>query len=155
MIDLIFLATQHEVHIEEPSPDDIYQMGTIARVRQMLKLPNGTIRVLVEGIYRAQIEEFEKTDPIYQVRVKESDTGGSGRSRYASADASCLDHFEQYLRLSKKISPETYSAVADIDEPGRLADVIASHLPSRWLTSSGFSKLSNQEGSGNPAGSDQ
>lgn len=131
MVDdsLILLATQHQVHIEEPSPDDVYQMGTVARVRQMLKLPNGTIRVLVEGLYRAQIEEFEKTDPFYQVHAKKVVEEEVDDLDTQALMRSVLDHFEQYLRLSKKVSAETYSAVADIDEPGRLADVIASHLP--------------------------
>ena len=130
MVDdsLILLATQHQVHIEEPAPDDVLQMGTIARVRQMLKL-NGTIRVLVEGLHRARISEFVKTDPFYEVKTKEVFEEETDDLDTQALMRSVLDHFEQYLRLSKKVSAETYSAVADIDEAGRLADVIASHLP--------------------------
>jgi ATP-dependent Lon protease len=127
--DLILLATQHEVQIEDPTPEDIYQMGTIARVRQMLKLPNGTIRVLVEGLYRARLLEFLELDPYYRVRVSEINQEEVDDINVEALMRSVLDHFEQYLRLSKKVSPETLSAVSDIDEPGRLADVIASHLP--------------------------
>ncbi|GGE18240.1 Lon protease [Marinithermofilum abyssi] len=127
--DTILLATQNEVQLEEPTPDDIYKMGTVARVRQMLKLPNGTIRVLVEGLRRARLLEFVKTDSFYQVRVKEIFEAEVNEIDVEALMRSVLDHFEQYLRLSKKVSPETLSAVSDIDEPGRLADVIASHLP--------------------------
>ncbi|MDA8352543.1 MAG: endopeptidase La [Firmicutes bacterium] len=127
--DLIFLATQHEVQLEEPTPDQIYKMGTVARVRQMLKLPNGTIRVLVEGLNRARLQEFTETESYYQVRVNEIIQDEENDINIEALMRSVLDHFEQYLRLSKKVSPETLSAVSDIDEPGRLADVIASHLP--------------------------
>ena len=127
--DLILLATQHEVQLEEPTPEDIFKMGTIARVRQMLKLPNGTIRVLVEGLSRARLLEFLKTEPHYQVRVREIIQEEAHDINVEALMRSVLDHFEQYLRLSKKMSPETLSAVSDIDEPGRLADVVASHLP--------------------------
>ncbi|MFC4078423.1 endopeptidase La [Salinithrix halophila] len=127
--DLILLATQHEVQIEEPGTDDIFRMGTVARVRQMLKLPNGTIRVLVEGLHRARLIEFVDTDSYYKVRVSEILQDEIDDINVEALMRSVLDHFEQYLRLSKKVSPETLSAVSDIDEPGRLADVIASHLP--------------------------
>lgn len=131
MVDdnLILLSTQREVHIEEPTPEDIYRMGTIARVRQMLKLPNGTIRVLVEGLHRATIEEFLEEKVYYRVRVTQIEPQVKDDLKLEALMRSVLDYFEQYLRLSKKVSPETYSAVADIDDPGRLADIIASHLP--------------------------
>lgn len=131
MVDdnLILLASQFEVHIEDPKPKDIYKMGTIARVRQMLKLPNGTIRVLVEGLHRAKILEFVQVDDFFQVRVEKIIIEEKTDLHIEALMRSVLDHFEQYLRLSKKVSPETYSAVSDIDEPGRLADVITSHLP--------------------------
>ncbi|PRX42426.1 ATP-dependent Lon protease [Planifilum fimeticola] len=131
MVDdnLILLASQCEVHIEDPKPDDIYKMGTIARVRQMLKLPNGTIRVLVEGLYRAKILEYVRQDDFFQARVEQIVIEEKTDLHLEALMRSVLDHFEQYLRLSKKVSPETYSAVSDIDEPGRLADVITSHLP--------------------------
>ncbi|EGK14800.1 endopeptidase La [Kroppenstedtia eburnea] len=127
--DLILLATQHEVQLEEPTPEDIYKMGTIARVRQMLKLPNGTIRVLVEGLSRARLLEFLETESHYRVRVREIIQEEVHDINVEALMRSVLDHFEQYLRLSKKMSPETLSGVSDIDEPGRLADVVASHLP--------------------------
>ena len=127
--NLILLATQKELQIEEPTEDDIYRTGTIVKVRQMLKLPNGTIRVLVEGLKRASIIEYIDDEDCYIVRYEElAEEEEDGLDTEALMRA-VLEHFEQYLRLSKKLSPETYSVVADIDEPGRLADVIASHLP--------------------------
>ncbi|SFF90527.1 ATP-dependent Lon protease [Planifilum fulgidum] len=125
----ILLSSQREVHIEDPKPEDIYKMGTIARVRQMLKLPNGTIRVLVEGLHRAKILEYLRDDDFFQVRVERIVVEEKTDLHLEALMRSVLDHFEQYLRLSKKVSPETFSAVSDIDEPGRLADVITSHLP--------------------------
>ena len=128
--NLILLATQKELQIEEPTEDDIYRTGTIAKVRQMLKLPNGTIRVLVEGLKRASIIEYMDDEDCYIVRYEElAEEEEDGLDTEALMRA-VLEHFEQYLRLSKKLSPETYSVVADIDEPGRLADMsFASHPP--------------------------
>jgi ATP-dependent Lon protease len=127
--NLILLATQREVHIEEPTQEEIYQVGTVAKVRQMLKLPNGTIRVLVEGLKRARIEEYVGDDECYIVRYRELEGQDEGGQDIEALMRAVLDHFEQYLRLSKKLSPEIYSVVVDIEEPGRLADVITSHLP--------------------------
>lgn len=125
----ILLATQKELQIEVPNEEDIYEIGTIAKVRQMLKLPNGTIRVLVEGLKRAKIMEYANTDDCYFVKYEELPEQEEEGLDTEALMRAVLDHFEQYLRLSKKLSPETYSVVADIGEPGRLADVIASHLP--------------------------
>ncbi len=125
----ILLATQKELQIEVPNKEDIYEIGTIAKIRQMLKLPNGTIRVLVEGLKRAKIIEYANTDDCYFVKYEELPEQEEEGLDTEALMRAVLDHFEQYLRLSKKLSPETYSVVADIGEPGRLADVIASHLP--------------------------
>jgi ATP-dependent Lon protease len=127
--NLILLATQKEVHTEDPAQDDIYAIGTMARVRQMLKLPNGTIRVLIEGIGRARLIRFLDTEDYYEVVYEEIKEQDDGSMATEALMRSILDYFEQYLRLSKKLSMETYQTVSDIEEPGRLADVITSHLP--------------------------
>jgi ATP-dependent Lon protease len=127
--NLILLATQKEIHIEEPSPDEIYQVGTVSRVRQMLKLPNGTMRVLVEGLYRARIKRYLNHEDFYHVQIERIADRENDDLDTKALMRSVLDHFEQYLRLSKKISPDVYAAVSDIEEAGRLADLIASHLP--------------------------
>lgn len=125
----IFLSTQIDVGVDDPAEKDLYQTGTMAKVNQMLKLPNGTIRILVEGEKRAKINKFVETDPMFEVEVtylseiREPDLEEQALMR------SVLLLFEQYTQLSKKVSPETYASVADVEEPGYLADVIASHLP--------------------------
>lgn len=125
---MILLCSQSEVNIEEPDKDDIYRIGTIAKVRQMLKLPNGTIRVLVEGVMRAEISEFLSNDEFYEVNVKELPEQETNDPEIDALMRTVLSQFEHYINLSKKVTPETLAAVSDIDEPGRLADVICSHL---------------------------
>ncbi len=125
---MILLCSQSEIHIEDPAPDVIYRVGTISKVRQMLKLPNGTIRVLVEGVVRAEILEYEDTTDYFEVTVKELPEQEQSNSEVDALMRSVLTQFEHYINLSKKVTPETLAAVSDIDEPGRLADVICSHL---------------------------
>ncbi|QRG69368.1 endopeptidase La [Brevibacillus choshinensis] len=125
----ILLATQEEVHIEEPDAEQIYSIGTVARVKQMLKLPNGTIRVLVEGLQRAKIEEYLQKEDYFVVSITYLKEEKAEENEVEALMRSLLTHFEQYIKLSKKVSPETLTSVQDIEEPGRLADVIASHLP--------------------------
>lgn len=124
----ILLCSQEEVNIENPGKDDIYRVGTIAKVRQMLKLPNGTIRVLVEGMTRAEIVEYLDNDEFYEVSVRELHEEETSGSELDALMRSVLNQFEHYIHLSKKVTPETLAAVSDISEPGRLADVITSHL---------------------------
>ncbi|MFD0694142.1 endopeptidase La [Paenibacillus sp. GCM10027628] len=130
MVDdsMILLCSQSEINIEEPSKEDIYRIGTIAKVRQMLKLPNGTIRVLVEGVLRAEINEYLANDEYYEVTAKELPEQEITDPEIDALMRTVLNQFEHYINLSKKVTPETLAAVSDIDEPGRLADVICSHL---------------------------
>ncbi|WP_424768115.1 endopeptidase La [Paenibacillus sp. sgz302251] len=125
---MILLCSQSEVNIEEPTEEDIYKVGTIAKVRQMLKLPNGTIRVLVEGVIRAEILDYLPNDEFYEVSVKELPEQETDDPEVDALMRSVLSQFEHYISLSKKVTPETLAAVSDIDDPGRLADVITSHL---------------------------
>lgn len=125
----ILLATQEDVHIEEPSADQIFSVGTVARVKQMLKLPNGTIRVLVEGLQRAKIEKYLQEDEFFRVSITYLQEQKADDNEVEALMRSVLNHFEQYIRISKKVSPETLTSVSDIEDAGRLADVIASHLP--------------------------
>ncbi len=130
MVDdnLILLCSQSEVNIEEPSEDEIFRIGTIAKVRQMLKLPNGTIRVLVEGLERAEILEYTENDEFYEVQARELSEVETNDPEVFALMRTVLNEFEHYINLSKKVTPETMAAVSDIEEPGRLADVITSHL---------------------------
>jgi len=127
--NLILLCTQSEINIEEPSQDDIYHVGTISKVRQMLKLPNGTIRVLVEGVTRAEIVNYVPNPDFYEVMVSEIEEKSADDPEVHALTRTLLTQFEHYVNLSKKVTPETFQAVSDIGEPGRLADVICSHLP--------------------------
>lgn len=131
MVDdsLIFLTTQKEVSIDEPLEDDLYKMGTLTKVKQMLKLPNGTIRVLVEGLKRAEITSFFDEDDHYSVEIKTYEDPVEKDAESQALMRTMLDYFEQYIKMSKKISAETFSTVTDIEEPGRMADIISSHLP--------------------------
>ncbi|MBT2668134.1 endopeptidase La [Bacillus sp. ISL-4] len=126
---LIFLTTQQDVSLDEPGEEDLFTMGTLTKVKQMLKLPNGTIRVLVEGLNRAEVIEFYDYETHYGAKIKIYEDSDEKDAEHQALMRTLLDYFEQYIKMSKKITGETFSSTADIDEPGRLADIIASHLP--------------------------
>ncbi|MBY0256840.1 LON peptidase substrate-binding domain-containing protein, partial [Methylobacterium sp.] len=124
----ILLATQINASEDDPSTDAIYKIGTLASVLQLLKLPDGTVKVLVEGAGRAKISRFTKSDTYYEAEA-ETLTDELGDSVEAEALArSVIAEFENYVKLNKKISPEVVSAVTQIDEPSKLADTVGSHL---------------------------
>ena len=131
MVDnhLIFLTTQKDLSIDVPNEEDLYQLGTLTKVKQMLKLPNGTIRVLIEGLKRAEIIEFLDEPDYFLVKLQMHEDDETVDAEDQALMRTMLEYFEQYIKISKKISAETYSAVSDIEEPGRMADIIASHLP--------------------------
>jgi ATP-dependent protease La len=125
----IFLATQKEAQTDEPEQDDIYEVGTVAEIRQVLKMPGGTMRVLVEGLYRARIRSFIPQPDYMKVGIEEYKSESAAKNAELEAlMRTVIYQFEQYVRMSKKIPPETVVSVVAIEEPGRLADVIASHL---------------------------
>lgn len=125
---MIFLSTQKEVSIEDPAEEEIYHVGTLSKVNQMLKLPNGTIRVLVEGIQRGKITAFMDEKTHTEVEVELTDDVDVKEAETEALMRAVLAQFEQYINLSKKVTPETLASVQDISEPGRMADVISSHL---------------------------
>ncbi|WP_047981684.1 endopeptidase La [Ornithinibacillus contaminans] len=124
----IFLAAQKKVSIDDPKTDEIYRVGTLAKINQMLKLPNGTFRVLVEGLYRGEIIRFIDEDDEFFVEVEALEEVAGERLEEEALMRNLLKQFEQYVKISRKVTPETLSSVADIEEPGRLADIITSHL---------------------------
>ncbi|WP_244403030.1 endopeptidase La [Parageobacillus sp. KH3-4] len=126
---IILLTSQKDVSIDEPDMDDLYKMGTLARVKQLLKLPNGTFRVLVEGIARAIITEIVSEEPHFMVKVEKFVDRAVKDLEDEALKRTMLEYFEQYINLSKRLSADIYASIADIDEPGRMADIIASHLP--------------------------
>lgn len=127
---LIFLVSQKEADIEEPTQEDFYKVGTISKIKQMLKLPGDTIRVLVEGISRAKIINLSQEDPYFIVEVEEQNNQLE-INKTTELDAlmrSVVDAFEEYTEVSDKISPETLININEIDMPGRLPDTIASNI---------------------------
>lgn len=133
MVDdnFIVLASQEDGQIDEPKAEDLFRVGTLARVKQMSKLPNGTIRVVVEGLSRAQIDSFVETDDYFKVNVELHNEPDSVRTtaEMQAMIRSVAQQFEQYVKLSRKLDQEAYAAVVDIDHPGRFADLVASQLP--------------------------
>ncbi len=131
MVDdhLIFLTMQKDIDIDDPAEEELYKIGTLTKVKQMLKLPNGTIRVLVEGLKRAKFIELTEEDGYYAATLEIMEEDTSKDVEDEALMRTMLQYFEQYIKISKKISNETYATVSDMEEPGRMADIIASHLP--------------------------
>lgn len=126
---LVFLVTQKDMAVDDPKEEDLYHIGTLAKIKQMLKLPNGTIRVLVEGLNRAKIVSFAQHDEVYVVNIESYSEEYEADAEDKAFMRTLLEYFDQYIKLSKKVSAETFASVADIEEPGRLADLVTSHLP--------------------------
>ena len=125
----IFLVTQKDLRVDSPVKSDLYKMGTLAKVKQMLKLPNGTLRILVEGLNRAEMVSYKDAEKfaIADLEIFEDDQFKDSETE--ALMRTVLSYFEKYAKSSNKITTETIESVLDIEEPGRLADVIASHLP--------------------------
>ena len=126
----IFLVTQKDENTDLPTREDFYEIGTIARIKQMLKLPGDSIRVLVEGITRGRIDRMLIEVPYFKCAVEQLDDREPKKltARVEALMRQVLAGFDEYLQLNQKLSPETYASVATINEPGRFADVVASHL---------------------------
>ncbi|MDW7673032.1 MAG: endopeptidase La [Bacillota bacterium] len=124
----IFLVMQKDAQTDEPAVNELYGVGTIAEIKQLLKLPGGTIRVLVEGITRASISEVIAEEPFFKVIVEDQERPVPQTTEVEALMRNLVQQFEQYVKMSKKIPPETVISVVTIEEPSRLADIIASHL---------------------------
>jgi ATP-dependent Lon protease len=124
----IFLVAQKDSKMDEPAIDDLYPIGTIALVKQMVKLPGGTIRVLVEGLSRASLEKLEAGNKYIKAEIREITDDDKVTPEIEAQMRTMLTQFEKYTKLGRKVPPETLAAVADINDPGRFADIIASHL---------------------------
>ena len=125
---IVFLAAQKDMAVEQPEKDDLHKIGTLAYVKQMLKLPNGTIRVLVEGLERGQWKDYEEEDKFTVVEVTSFPDEPERDAEQDALMRILLEQFEVYGKNSKKVTTETFNTVSDIEEPGRLADMVASHL---------------------------
>ena len=126
----IFLVAQKDAGQDDPSPDDIYRIGTISTILQLLKLPDGTVKVLVEGGERARVEAFSEDEDFFgaELTVLDSVDEEENEREIEVLTRSVLAQFEQYVKLNKKVPPEILASLTSIDDPGRLADTIAAHL---------------------------
>src|SRR5262247_1407059 len=124
----IFLAAQHDASIDDPHPDDVYTMGCVANVVQSLKLPDGNIKVLVEGIDRARAVEWKEDKGFYRVVVKVLPKQKEASGEIESTMGRVVSLFEQYVKLSNNLQYDAMIAAVRVDDPGKLADTIAAHL---------------------------
>ena len=127
---MIMLATQKDAQNDKPQPGDIYESGTVAEIKQLLKLPGGTMRVLVEGLHRAKVTRFVREEPYFEVEVQEFKDVMIRKTPELAAQSRMLAHqFEQWGKLSKKVPPETIASVLLVEDPDRLTDMILGHMP--------------------------
>lgn len=125
----VFLLTQKDLQVELPKKTDLYDIGTIVKVKQMLKLPNGTLRVLVEGENRGKLIKYTEGKKYTKANVEVHEDPKLKDPETEALMRTLLSQFEKYAKMSNKITTETIDSIVDIDEPGRLTDLISSHLP--------------------------
>jgi len=125
---MIFLSSQKDAKTNDPNEDDIYRIGTLGTVVQMLKLPDGTVKVLIEGKRRAKVARFVANPDFFLVEVEEAPEVVEHNTEVEALVREVHSTFENYVKLKKKIPPEMVMSVSSIDEPGRLADTIVAHL---------------------------
>ncbi|MGI5877961.1 MAG: endopeptidase La [Christensenellales bacterium] len=126
---ILCLVTQKDTQDEDPAPNRLYSMGTLGRIKQLLRLPNDTVRVLVEGVCRAEIVEYTQWEPYIAAETRQiSEMPAADTLEAKALIRSAMERFEEYMRLSGRVSPETLLAVGINDEPGRMADTIAANV---------------------------
>ncbi len=125
----IMLAAQKQAEVDSPIPEDIYEIGTIAEIKQMLKLPGGTVRILVEGISRGKVLDFVAEEPYFRVLAEEiKEVDGVRTPEIDALIRGAMHQFEEYAKLSKKVPQETLGTVLAVDDPRQFADIVSSHL---------------------------
>ena len=124
----VLLVAQRNAGDDQPGADDLYQVGTVSNILQLLKLPDGTIKVLVEGSYRAAVLAVDEEDQFAVASVREIESESLGEKDGASLVRVTVEQFEKYVGLSKKVPAEVLTSLSGIDEPGRLADTISAHM---------------------------
>ena len=125
----IFLVAQKDASIDEPTADDIYTTGTIATILQLLKLPDGTVKVLVEGSVRGAILQYDQHEPFFKGRILSMIDEPVPESDQEVLSRTAISQFEGYVKLNKKIPPEVLTSLTGIEEVARLADTMAAHMP--------------------------
>jgi len=124
----VLLVAQRNASDDQPGADDLYQVGTVSNILQLLKLPDGTIKVLVEGSYRAAVLAIDEEDEFAVASVREIESESLSDKDAASLVRKTVEQFEKYVSLSKKVPAEVLTSLSGIDEPGRLADTISAHM---------------------------
>ena len=125
----ILLVAQKSAEVDDPQVEDIHEIGTLSTILQLLKLPDGTVKVLVEGAERASVIQFQTTDEFFSAQIEPKGAGEQAGEREVDVlMRSLLTLFDQYVKLNKKVPPEILTSLSGIDEPGRLADTIAAHM---------------------------
>jgi ATP-dependent Lon protease len=125
----ILLVAQKNAEIDDPSIEDIHEIGTLSTILQLLKLPDGTVKVLVEGAERARVTSYESTDAFFTANIEQLEADEEDNEKELEVlTRSLLAMFDQYVKLNKKVPPEILTSLSGIDEPGRLADTIAAHM---------------------------
>ncbi|MFO0736002.1 MAG: endopeptidase La [Labilithrix sp.] len=130
----IFLAAQKNAKTNEPTPEDIFQVGTLGTIMQLLRLPDGTVKVLVEGKRRAKVKKFPQTEEYFLVEVEEVAENSAKGVEVEALMRSVQAAFEMYVKLNKKVQPEVLMSAQTIDDAARLADTIVANLPTIKLT---------------------
>ena len=125
----IFLVAQKDAGIDEPDTGDIYSVGTIATILQLLKLPDGTVKVLVEGNVRGEVADYVQTEPFFVAGIDRLGDEALPESEQEVLIRSAVSQFEGYVKLNKKIPPEVLTSLNGIDDAARLADTMAAHMP--------------------------
>lgn len=125
----IFLVAQKDASVDDPAVEELYDMGTVATVLQLLKLPDGTVKVLVEGNQRAKLVNFLKTDEFFLAEAEFVESQNIDEQEQDIFIRSAISQFEGYVKLNKKIPPEVLTSISGIDEAARLADTMAAHMP--------------------------
>jgi ATP-dependent Lon protease len=124
----LVVAAQRVAGEEDPTPEDIFAIGTLGTIIQLLRLPDGTVKVLVEGKTRAEIRSFAAIDPYFSVEINELPDEGGDTPEAEALVRSIHTTFESYAKLNKKVAPELVNSVAAISEPGKLSDTVVAHL---------------------------
>lgn len=125
----IFLVAQKDAAVDEPQTEDIYEVGTIATILQLLKLPDGTVKVLVEGNVRGAIDQFVQTEEFFVAEVLRKEDAELDENEQEVLVRSAISQFEGYVKLNKKIPPEVLTSLNGIEDAARLADTMAAHMP--------------------------
>jgi ATP-dependent Lon protease len=139
----VFLVAQKDASVDDPNVDDVYDVGTVATILQMLKLPDGTVKVLVEGVKRAKITEFVDTQEYFTANIEYISVDNTDDDSIEILVRSAISQFEGYVKLNKKIPPEVLTSVSGIEDAQQLADTMAAHMPLKLVDKQKVLEINN------------